>query len=203
MPKLRSDRRPLDHAALEGWVRRRRNAIRLPAMSAEFVKLLKRKRRGRASRTRRFFGEVFVASLIPHREAYYNSVKWLTNPRFARTRELVDADHERLRAALHLHFGEARIAKLQREVMRLARRFSKELRQKLPTAPDLWLVDKRGKHRFIEVKLPGDSVAPHQLAGMAAIATVLGSRNRVSVELLQLDDDQRMFKAFCRAMKAG
>ena len=82
----------------------------------------------------------------------------------------------------------------------LARRFRKDLRRKPPTAPDLWLISKAGKHRFIEVKLPGDFIAPHQLAGMAAIARVLGPRMAVSVELLQLYDEKRMFRMFCRGV---
>jgi hypothetical protein len=139
----------------------------------------------------------------PHREAYDGSVKWLTNKRFASNKALADPDHERFRAALHKYFGASRIKKLQETVAVLTRSCSKELGGKKPTAPDLWLVDKGGKHRFIEVKLPGDAVAPHQLAGMAAIASVLGPADRVSVEVIQLHDDERMFRAFCRAIHAG
>jgi hypothetical protein len=66
-----------------------------------------------------------------------------------------------------------------------------------------WLVDRRGHHRFIDVKLPGDFVAPHQFAGMAAIACVLHGPQKVTVEVVNLDDYDRMFKTFCRAMTAG
>ena len=111
-----------------------------------------------------------------------DTAKWLTNRRFAAAKEVKDPDHERLRMALHGHFGEHRLRKLQEAVAVLARKCRKQLAGKAPTAPDLWLVDKRGKHRFIEVKLPGDSVAPHQFAGMAAIASILGPGHRVSVD---------------------
>jgi hypothetical protein len=68
----------------------------------------------------------------------------------------------------------------------------------------LWLVDRRGGHRFIEVKLPSDGVAPHQLAGMAAIACLLNApRHRVTVEVIHLNDEARTFKTFCRALGAG
>ena len=200
MPKLITNREVYDPSALVNWTKRRRNAVRLPATSSEFLRLLKRKRRGRSARTHRFFGEVFVASQIAHREAYYSSAKWLTNTRFAGSRNLPNPDHEAVRQALHRHFGQYRIQKLQSVVGELSRQCRRELRRTLPTAPDLWLVDKRGRHRFIEVKLPGDSVAPHQLAGMAAIASVLGSGAMVSVEVVELHDEQRLFKAFCRAI---
>jgi hypothetical protein len=199
MPKLVAGRHAYDVQALEGWVNRRRDAIQLPDSSAQLLRLFKRKRGNRSNRTRRFFGEIFVLSTTPHREAHYSSVKWLTNPRFGRTRSLVNPDHERLRLALHQHFGRARIVKLQQVAGELADRFRKELRNKPPTAPDLWLICSAGRHRFIEVKLPGDFVAPHQLAGMAAIASVLGSRSKVSVEVMELHDEERMFRAFCRA----
>lgn len=172
------------------------------ARSSDFVRLLKRKVRGRSARTHRFFGEAFVASQTVHREAYYGSFKWLTNPRFARDRKLAAKDQEHFRRALHDHFGQKRIDKLQRVVTEMSRTCRKALARKSPTAPDLWLVDRQGHHRFIEVKLPGDSVAPHQLAGMAAIATVLGTAN-VSVEVVHLHNDDRLFKEFCRAMRAG
>jgi hypothetical protein len=108
-----------------------------------------------------------------------------------------------LRAALHRHFGSRHLGNLQRVVEAVYRSCKKQLKGKAPTAPDLWLVDRRGGHRFIEVKLPGDSAAPHQLAGMAAIACVLSPANRVSVEVIHLNDDDRLFKEFCRAVRAG
>lgn len=197
------ERHVYDPERLEAWTKRRRNALPFPAASADFARLLRRKVRGRAAKTRRFFGEAYVASQTPHREAYYGSFKWLTNRRFASSREFSDRYQEQFRKALQGHFGQRRIEKLQLAVQALARSCRKELDGKEPTAPDLWLVDKRGRHRFIEVKLPGDSVAPHQVAGMAAIACVLKTPHRVSVEVIHLHDDDRRFKAFCRAIRAG
>jgi hypothetical protein len=204
MPKLIVAQYVYDGEALEGWTKRRRNAIRFSEASADFARLLKKKSRGRTARTQRFFGEAYVASQIRHREAHYASCKWLTNRRFAGIRELADPHHERLRQALQQHFGQNRIETLQRAVRALARSRRKQLHGKTPTAPDLWLVDWRGQHRFIEVKLPGDSVAPHQFAGMAAIACLLNApEHRVTVEVIHLNDDARTFKAFCRALRAG
>ena len=57
-----------------------------------------------------------------------------------------------------------------------------------PSPPDLWLIDGAGNHRFIEVKLPGDTVRDCQLAGLAVIASSLPSRPgmKVNVEVFDL-----------------
>jgi hypothetical protein len=165
--------------------------------------LMKRKVRGRSRNSRRFFGEAYVASKTKARELYYSSSKWLTNPAFVGDRELRDRNHEQIRGALHEHFGSDQLRTLQRAVARLSFKCRKQLAGKAPTAPDLWLVDRRGRHRFVEVKLPGDSVAPHQIAGMAAIALVFGRRSKVSVEVIHLHDDFQAFRRFCRALRAG
>jgi hypothetical protein len=81
---------------------------------------IKKKVRRRKAKTPRFFGEAFVASRDPHRDAYYGSVKWLTDRRFGAKRELTDPDHERMRQASHRYFGQPRIEKLQRAVAALA-----------------------------------------------------------------------------------
>lgn len=203
MPRLTINQERYDPVALEAWTRRQRNALSFPPKFEEFRLLLKRKVRSREARTPRFFGEAFIASRARCREAYYGSFKWLTNRRFALDREFEDPDQERLRTALHRHFTRRRVEKLQRVVEALSNSCRKQLAGKVPTAPDLWLVDRRGGHRFIEVKLPGDSAAPHQLAGMAAIASVLGGSRAVSVEIIHLEDDNRLFKEFCQAVQAG
>jgi hypothetical protein len=203
MPRLTIKRDRYDPVALESWTRRRRNALSFPPRIEGFRRLLRRKARGREKKTPRFFGEAFIAVQSKCHEAYYGSFKWLTNPRFAKDQELANPDQERLRAALHRHFTRKRIEKLQRVVEGLSRSCRKDLGKRRPTAPDLWLVDRHGRHRFIEVKLPGDSAAPHQLAGMAAIAFVLRGPKVVSVEVIHLDDDDRLFRALCRAMRAG
>jgi len=202
MPKLVVKQNVYDSDSLEAWIKRRRDALPFPATSADLARLLRRKARGRSARTRRFFGEAYVASRTPHREAYYASYKWLTNRKFASSKKCSNRHQEQLRKALQDHFGLKQVEKLQRTVQELSRSCRKELAGKTPTAPDLWLVDRRGQHRFIEVKLPGDSVAPHQLAGMAAIACVLKGSGAVLVEVIHLQDDDRMFKRFCRAMRS-
>ena len=58
-----------------------------------------------------------------------------------------------------------------------------------PAAPDLWLIDLSGNHRFIEVKLPHDQVSDSQLAGLAVIAASLFSKAGLSVEVIELHPD--------------
>ena len=202
MPTLLVERHVYDPSVLKAWTLRKRNALVFPARFADFARAMKRKVRGRSRKTRRFFGEAYVARKAKPRELYYSSSKWLTNPAFVSNREPKDENHEQIRRALHKHFGAHRLITLQRAVARLSRTSRKQLAGKAPSAPDVWLVDRGGCHRFIEVKLPGDSIAPHQLAGMAAIGCVLGRGNKVSVEVIHLHDDYRAFRRFCGALRA-
>ena len=205
MPKIIISRRPFDARRLHEWKRRRPRRFTRGGASQGLQNLLRRKARGRARKTRRFFGEAYVVGEASIREGYYSSFKWLTNRRFVGVGNFpkgpAQKRQEQLREALKRHFGQRRLARLQQAVGTLGRTCKRELRGKQPTAPDLWFVDRRGSHRFVEVKLPGDSVAPHQLAGMAAIACVLGGP-KVSVEVIELHDDEQVFKRFCRTLKS-
>jgi len=58
-------------------------------------------------------------------------------------------------------------------------------------APDLWLIEPSGNHRFIEVKLARDEVSESQLAGLAVIAASLRGKSSVSVELIELHWDTK------------
>jgi hypothetical protein len=57
---------------------------------------------------------------------------------------------------------------------------------KKPVAPDLWVIDKNRNFIFIESKLPGDSIQPHQIAGMALIKKHLETCAQVSVSIITL-----------------
>ncbi len=61
-----------------------------------------------------------------------------------------------------------------------------EGKYKKPVAPDLWLIDKDGCFRFIESKLPGDTIAAHQIAGLALIGKYLGDAFPVSISIIHL-----------------
>lgn len=88
---------------------------------------------------------------------------------------------EQFREALFRHFGKGRIEKL---IERAAT--AERVTGLRPVAPDLWLVDRRGNHQFIEVKLPGDRIRPTQQLGMELIASHLRAKSRLSVEIIEL-----------------
>lgn len=169
---------------LRDW---RRNDCRILTSSeaSEYLKgiiAIKVKRRPRG---RRFFGEAYVATQVRHRHGYYGSFKWLTNSRFLDDRPFPSGPtkpyQEELRKALLRHFGKGQLERLQKRAHKATRVVGVR-----PVAPDLWLIDSRGNHRFIEVKLPGDRIHPHQLAGMYLIASCLRTKGRLSVEIIEL-----------------
>ncbi len=133
-------------------------------------KLRNRKRPGR-----RFFGEAFVAAHVDHQAGWYGSFKWLT---YWPVKESSPYAAE-YRAALKDAFPSA--PDISRKSLLLARL----LNGKKPVPPDLWLIV-NGEHRFIEVKLPGDSIHPTQIAGLAIIATCLARDANLSVWIYNL-----------------
>jgi hypothetical protein len=128
----------------------------------------------------RFFGEAFVAATTAHDEGWYGSFKWLTSPRYSGGRQLAGHQGEFARA-LTSHFPE--LARLQAKAARFAEHFGER-----PVAPDLWLISHRG-HRFIEAKLPWDSVSQRQIVGLALIARYLRSERPISASVVQLYPD--------------
>ena len=168
--------------------------------------------------SRRFFGEAYVATSEANREVWYNSFKWLMAPRYVRDIKLPIPQH-RFRDALRSSFDLDQIRDLQAKSSILWSTHREMLGGKKPVPPDLWLVADRGRHRFIEVKLPKDTIKPHQLAGLALISTLLKDKKGrpVSVEIVKLferpiDDEHRrsekqlsaretkQFQAFRRAI---
>ncbi len=118
-------------------------------------RVLLRKHKVRANR---FFGEAFVASHLSHDEGYYSSFQWITSGAWADADGVSDDDAGEFRRALATHFP--RLGELQAKAAALA----KTLDGVKPAAPDLWLIS-NNEHHFIEVKLTGDELAPHQYAG--------------------------------------
>ena len=64
-----------------------------------------------------------------------------------------------------------------------------------PVGPDLWLIA-GGVHRFIEVKLAGDTLKVRQLAGFALLAECLPSKWPISVSVVNLESSSGQFDAF-------
>jgi hypothetical protein len=149
----------------------------------DLVTILSNKRKARPGV--RFFGEAFVATKLRHTKALYGSFQWLTTSRFLEDTPFrpspTAAFKEKYRRALHDYFG-SQLATLHENAKRLRDRTGVK-----PATPDLWLVVPRNRHRFIEVKLPHDSVRDNQLAGLAVIGVSLArAKDSVSVELIDL-----------------
>ena len=203
MPKLVITSLTYPQRRLEDWKKGNHRMLTSSGASAYLKKIVAMKvaRRGGG---RRFFGEAYVATRITHQEGFYGSFKWLTNARFSdgrpfpagRTKRLKD----QLRKVLTKHFTEEGLQVLRER----ARRFKKETGVR-PVPPDLWLVDRRGNHRFIEVKLEGDRIRRAQLAGLALIASCLHAKARISVEIVELHPDhqehQQTFKRHCGVLR--
>jgi hypothetical protein len=102
---------------------------------------------------------------------------------------LAPRDSAEFKRALATHFP--RLGELQARAIQLAR----TLGGRKPVVPDLWLVV-NGEHRFIEVKLAKDEVAPHQFAGLALLAKCLLSEKPVSVTLVNLDSSTDQFNEY-------
>lgn len=155
----------------------------------------------RRSGTRRFFGEAYVSTQIEHVAGYYGSFQWLSNPRFLATQPFPpgpsSAFQQEYRAALQRHFA-ADLKRAQRNASML-----EAATRVRPVVPDLWLLEPSGRHRFIEVKLPEDTVSEGQLAGLAVIANSFGGVD-LSVEIVELNPDREgEFREFSRLLKSA
>jgi hypothetical protein len=68
------------------------------------------------------------------------------------------------------------------------KKFMKGDKHRKPVAPDLWLIGKDGKFRFIESKLPGDTISFSEIAGLALIKKYVGGE--VSIINLHPEDSK-------------
>lgn len=139
---------------------------------------------------RRFFGEAFIASRVEMKEGWYNSFKWLTSDKWITGKGLKPEFEQPFHRALSKYIGTDVLANLQRKALSLycqeKDRFLVRKEFKKPVAPDLWIIDKRGRFRFIESKLPHDTIHPHQLAGLALIKKYLKPPFQVAVSVVTL-----------------
>jgi hypothetical protein len=151
----------------------------------EILTFKSKKRHGR-----RFFGEAYIASRIGMKEGWYNSYKWLTADKWL-SGDGLDAKFETpFYKALMENIGADVLSSIQENsnnfYSRHKERFMDDKKYKKPVAPDLWLIDKKGHFRFIESKLPGDTIGSHQIAGLALISKYLRVSVPVSVSIMHL-----------------
>ncbi len=175
MERLRVETLAFPEADLLAW-RRGDYALLDQLPPSSFIRRILDERIRNRPPGRRFFGEAFVAVHVSHRAGWYGSFKWLTSWPPA-GRSPYAAEYRRALSEAFPH-----VTALQDDALALC----PHLAGKRPVPPDLWLCV-NGEHRFIEVKLPGDSIRPTQIAGLAAIATCLSNKDQaVSVWVYNL-----------------
>ena len=192
MSELRIETLTFSEAERQRWRTGKGDMLENSSASPFLKRVLAKKHRVRPTR---FFGEAFVASRMSHAEGYYCPFKWLTSSTWANADALEAKDSAEFKRALARHFP--KLGELQAK----AAAFAKVLGGSKPVAPDLWLVV-NGEHRFVEVKLPKDAVAPQQLAGLALLAKCLPSQKPVSVILVNLDNSADQFDEFANQLTA-
>jgi hypothetical protein len=120
---------------------------------------------------RRFFGEAYIASKIEMRDGYYCSFKWLTASKWI-TGDCLDSVREgSFHQGLMKYLGPETVLNLQKKAMTYSKGTGRESTK--PVEPDLLLIAKNGEIRFIESKMPWDTIRPSQLAGLKLIKKYL------------------------------
>ncbi len=166
--------------------------------ASEFIKkILITKAKSRPGE--RFFGEAHIASRLEMADGWYNSYKWLTSRKWLTGDGMEPKFEKPFYKALMRHVGPDVLANLQEKTLSFyhdhKNEFMEGIKYKKPVAPDLWIIDKEGRFRFIESKLPRDTIKPHQLAGLALIAKYLKAQVPVSVSIIDLHPEGIDLKA--------
>ena len=162
-------------ALLERW-KKGDHSFLTSSQAPEFIKdILVSKAKKRPGR--RFFGEAFIVSTMASGtiDGWYGSYKWLTSDKWVTGKALKPRFEKSFHEALLNRIGANVISDLQRRTGVYFDRYKDMLKNKKPVAPDLWLVDRSGRNIFIESKMEGDQIKPHQLAGLALIKKYLRS----------------------------
>jgi len=140
----------------------------------------------------RFFGEAYIASTEDMVDGWYNSFKWLTADKWLTGKGLNEDLERPFHEALMEHVGKDILSNLQDGAKKLFEQhkglFEEDGAPKRPVAPDLWLVSRTGQLKFIESKLPGDTIGVGQIAGLALIKNAVKD---VSVSIVSLYPEGR------------
>lgn len=165
----------------------------LNSSAPEYIKkIITHKKREGSSRKYQewYFGESYVAAQKGNTVKYgwFNSYHWLAEKEWAdenyvAPREKFPIDRElktEFHQALRDNIGLDLVKKIQINANILCDHFKKDLKDKIPKSPDLWLIDKHSKHHFIEIKMqPGDTAKNHQVAGLAILHKYLNASVKV------------------------
>lgn len=169
---------------INAWKRGERSgySMLLNSNASDYIKkILIAKAKNKKSR--RYFGEAFIASNIAMNEGWYNSFKWLTARKWVTGSGLKNEYERSFYNALSKYID---LSALQSKVIQYYNKHKAELNNKKPVAPDLWVIDPSGAFHFIEAKLPGDTLKPHQRAGLLLINQHLKHFLSISITIVIL-----------------
>lgn len=148
-------------------------SLLLKSNAPQFIKdILTHKKRAdiERSKTSRFFGEAYVCSIFSNQlqNGWYSSFHWLYAPHWITGKIPKDKEFPIMTKLKKEFYTNALEEYINSNVL-------KELQAswsaKRPEAPDLWLIDKKGRHYFIEVKKESDKPDKQnkQLLGLALL----------------------------------
>jgi len=187
-PELLNEFMPYPETLLHAWENGDYSMLKNSKASGYIKKILVHKAKLRPGR--RFFGEAYIASKIEMKQGWYSSFKWLTSDKWLSGEGLEPKFEKPFHYALMKYFGVEALTGLQGKAVSLYETHKEMLtdgsKHRKPVAPDLWIIDQEGRFRFIEIKLPGDTMRPHQIAGLALIQRYLKVPNPVSVSIVTL-----------------
>jgi len=128
---------------------------------------------------RRFFGEAFAAVSMSKeiKDGFYSSYKWMTAEKWITGKSLKSEFEKSFYDGLHKYIGTENIKEIQKrsDKYRVSHNGNK------PVASDLILIGNNGRLLFLEIKLPGDTIRPNQIPGLAILKSFAPLNAEVSI----------------------
>ena len=115
----------------------------------------------------RFFGKAFsaVSMSTENKDGFYNSYKWLTEKKWIPGKGLKPKFEKPFYDGLHKYIGTENL----KEIHKRSNKYRASHDGNKPIASDLILIGNNGKLMFLEIKLPGDTIRPNQIPGLAIL----------------------------------
>ncbi len=118
---------------------------------------------------RRFFGEAFVAVSFSSKikDGFYCSYKWMTAEKWITGKGFKSVFEKQFYDGLHKYIGTENL----KEIQKRSNKYREKHGEKRPVASDLILIGNNDRLMFFEIKLPGDTIRPNQIPGLAILKT--------------------------------
>ena len=117
--------------------------------------------------SRIFFGEAFVAVSFSSKikDGFYNSYKWMTVKKWITGKGLKPEFEKPFYEGLHKYIGTENL----KEIQKRSNKYRESHDGNKPVASDLILIGNSGRLMFFEIKLPGGTIRPNQIPGLAIL----------------------------------